>query len=78
MAQQASALPHSFGGRSTMRQVRDTLIWLAMIMVIAGVIYAMPRVASYVAAPESDQAPASINYSRVSAAHEGMLTRIAD
>ena len=32
-----------------MRQVRDTLIWLAMILVVAGVLYVMPRVATYVA-----------------------------
>ena len=28
-----------------MRQVRDTLIWLAMILVVAGVLYVTPRVA---------------------------------
>ena len=33
-----------------MRQVRDTLVWLAMIVVVAGVVYVMPRVANYVAA----------------------------
>jgi hypothetical protein len=54
-----------------MRQVRDTLIWLAMIMVVAGVIYVMPRVASYVAAAESDQGPGSISYSGVSSPHNG-------
>ena len=31
-----------------MRQVGDTLVWLAMIMVVAAVIYFTPRVAHYV------------------------------
>ena len=35
-----------------MRQVQDTLVWLAMILVVAGVIYVMPRVADLVAAAE--------------------------
>ena len=52
-----------------MRQVRDSLIWIAMIMVVAGVIYVMPRVASFVATPETDQVPPSVGYSRVSASH---------
>jgi hypothetical protein len=33
-----------------MRQVGDTLVWLAMIGVVAGVIYFTPRVARYVQA----------------------------
>jgi len=37
-----------------MRQVQDTLVWLAMIVVVAGVIYAMPRVATLVAKARSD------------------------
>ena len=37
---------------------RDTLVWLAMILVVAGVIYVMPRVANYVAAATaSEQGP---------------------
>jgi hypothetical protein len=40
-----------------MRQVQDTLIWLAMIMVVAGVIYAMPRVANLVAEARSEHGP---------------------
>jgi hypothetical protein len=31
-----------------MRQVVDTLVWLAMIMVVAAVVYFTPRLASYV------------------------------
>jgi hypothetical protein len=39
-----------------MRQLRDTLIWLAMMSVVAGVIYVMPQVAAYVdAATESER-----------------------
>jgi hypothetical protein len=42
-----------------MGQVRDSLIWLAMILVVAGVIYLMPQVARYVdAATGSEQKPA--------------------
>ncbi len=42
-----------------MRQVaRIRSIWLAMILVVAGVIYLMPRVASYVGAAETEQNPA--------------------
>jgi hypothetical protein len=33
-----------------MRQVVDTLVWLAMIMVIAAVVYFTPRLANYVTA----------------------------
>lgn len=32
-----------------MRQVGDTLVWLAMIGVVAAVVYFTPRLASYVA-----------------------------
>ncbi len=38
-----------------MRQVRDTLVWLAMILVVGAVIYVTPRVANYVRASESEQ-----------------------
>jgi len=53
-----------------MRQVGDTLIWLAMILVVAGVIYLMPRVASYVAAAESEHDHAAVTYGRVSSAFD--------
>ena len=44
-----------------MRQVRDTLVWLAMILVVAGVIYVMPRLATYVAAATgSEHGPACV------------------
>jgi hypothetical protein len=56
---------------SIMRQVGDTLIWLAMILVVAGVIYVMPRVASYVAAAESEHDRAAIIHGRVSSAFDG-------
>jgi hypothetical protein len=38
-----------------MRQVRDTLVWLAMIMVVAAVIYVTPRAANYLRASESSK-----------------------
>ncbi len=38
-----------------MRQVVDTLVWLAMIMVIAAVVYFTPRLASYVTAMSGDR-----------------------
>jgi hypothetical protein len=40
-----------------MRQIADTLVWLAMIMVIAGVIYFTPRLANYVTTMSNDSAP---------------------
>jgi len=53
-----------------MRQVGDTLVWIAMILVVAGVIYLMPRVASYVAAAESEHGPACITCRGVSSAYQ--------
>jgi hypothetical protein len=44
-----------------MRQVQDTLVWLAMILVVAGVLYVMPRVASLVAAAEKEHTAACVN-----------------
>jgi hypothetical protein len=38
-----------------MRQVGDTLVWLAMIGVVAAVIYFMPRVARYVNAADATE-----------------------
>ena len=35
-----------------MRQVGDTLVWLAMIGVVAAVVYFTPRLASYVGSRE--------------------------
>lgn len=37
-----------------MRQVGDTLVWLALIAVVAAVLYITPRVASYVSSREKD------------------------
>jgi hypothetical protein len=54
-----------------MRQLRDTLVWLAMILVVAGVLYWMPRVASFVRAGESEQRPASISYRGVPSPYDG-------
>jgi hypothetical protein len=36
-----------------MRQVGDMLVWLAVILVVAAVVYYTPRVASYVTARDS-------------------------
>ena len=53
-----------------MRQVRDTLVWLAMILVVAGVIYVMPHVASFVeAASASEHGPACVNCREVTVSH---------
>jgi hypothetical protein len=38
-----------------MRQVGDMLVWLAVILVVAAVVYYTPRVASYVTARDSSQ-----------------------
>jgi hypothetical protein len=37
-----------------MRQVGDTLVWLALIAVVAAVLYLTPLVASYVSSREKD------------------------
>ena len=37
-----------------MRQVGDTLVWLALIAVVAAVLYFTPLVASYVSSREND------------------------
>ena len=55
-----------------MRQVRDTLVWLAMILVVAGVVYVMPRVANYVAAATatgSEHGSACVSCRSFSVAH---------
>jgi len=40
-----------------MRQVVDTLVWLAMILVIAAVVYFTPRLANYVTSMSGGQTP---------------------
>jgi hypothetical protein len=53
-----------------MRQVRDTLVWLAMIFVVGGVIYVMPQVSDYVdAATGSDHGPACVTCREVGPLH---------
>lgn len=37
-----------------MRQVGDTLVWLALVAMVAAVVYLTPRVASYVSSSEKD------------------------
>jgi hypothetical protein len=37
-----------------MRQVGDTLVWMALLVVVAAVLYFTPRVASFVSAREKD------------------------
>lgn len=36
-----------------MRQLGDMLVWLAMILIVAAVVYYTPRLADYVSAKES-------------------------
>ena len=43
-----------------MRQVGDMLVWLAVILVVAAVVYYTPRVASYVSARDSCQEQARV------------------
>jgi hypothetical protein len=38
-----------------MRQVGDMLVWLALILVVAGVVYYTPRIADYVAREQADR-----------------------
>jgi hypothetical protein len=47
-----------------MRQVVDTLVWLAMIVVVAGVVYFTPRLANYVTSL-SGHGPDSLTYQGV-------------
>ena len=58
-----------------MRQVRDTLIWLAMILVVAGALNVTPRVANYVAAATgSEHGPACVTCSEVTLSHHAAFT----
>lgn len=41
-----------------MRQLKDTLVWLGLVLVFAGAIYVTPRVANYVAAQREQSARA--------------------
>ena len=43
-------------GDRVMRQIGDTLVWLAMITVIAAVVYFTPRLASYVTSMSNEHA----------------------
>ena len=52
-----------------MRQVRDSLVWLAMIFVVAAVIYVTPRVANYVRASEADHVGSSVTTHEVALDH---------
>jgi len=52
-----------------MRQFRDTLIWLAMIGIVAGVIYVMPRVANYVDAAENEKTLPRATFQQVGLSH---------
>jgi hypothetical protein len=53
-----------------MRQVRDTLVWLAMILVVGGVIYVMPQVSTYVdAATGNEHGPACVTYGESGVSH---------
>ena len=47
-----------------MRQVGDTLVWLAMIGVVAAVVYFTPRLASYVGT-SNDHARGTITSSEI-------------
>jgi hypothetical protein len=52
-----------------MRQVKDTLVWLAMIVVVVGVIYVVPRLASYVDAATSEHGPDCVTCRNLSLSH---------
>jgi hypothetical protein len=57
-----------------MRQVQDTLVWLGMILVVAGVIYAMPLVANLVAAARSEHGASCVTCRQVSVTHHQAFT----
>ena len=52
-----------------MRQVQDTLVWLAMILVVAAVVYTMPRVARLVAEANRDRGNSKVTSVKVSESH---------
>ena len=43
-----------------MRQIGDMLVWLAMILIVAAVVYYTPQLASYVSAKDSHPVPRSV------------------
>ncbi len=53
-----------------MRQVVDTLVWLAMVMVIAAVVYFTPRLANYVTSMSGE------HVSSVHLTHEDTSTQV--
>jgi hypothetical protein len=61
-----------------MRQVQDTLVWLAMIVVVAGVIYVMPRVATLVAAARSEHGPGCVTCGKVTVLNHGQFAHRHD
>jgi hypothetical protein len=55
-----------------MRQLQDTLVWVGMILVVAGVIYVMPLVASMVSAEAGEHGRSCVTCGQVSVAqHQG-------
>jgi hypothetical protein len=52
-----------------MRQVGDTLVWLAMIGLVAAVVYFTPRLASYVGSVTNESAGGKITSSGVAYHH---------
>ena len=53
-----------------MRQVGDTLVWLAMIGVVAAVVYFTPRVASYVGSMANEHASGKVTFSEIAFHHD--------
>ena len=47
-----------------MRQVGDMLVWLGLILVVAGVVYFTPRFANYVASERSEHGRESKDFAR--------------
>ena len=57
-----------------MRHVGDTLAWFGMILVVAGVIYFTPRLASYVAASMATQHGAACDTCRELTCYQRLAT----
>jgi hypothetical protein len=53
-----------------MRQVGDTLVWLAMIGVVAAVVYFTPRVASYVGSMANEHTSDKVTFSEIAYHHD--------
>jgi hypothetical protein len=58
-----------------MRQVGDTLVWLAMIGLVAAVVYFTPRLASYVGSLANEHSGGKMTASEIAYHHDHMFVQ---